>query len=76
MLFRSLVMLGDVRESCLGSGSALSTDSDVFPECWDSWSVQIRDSSGKLITKDIPRRPDQPKQGPSLDASVADGSAM
>jgi hypothetical protein len=38
------------RSSCGGVGSA------VPGGCWDSWAVRIRDSSGKLVTKDTPIR--------------------
>jgi hypothetical protein len=77
MLFRTLTSADD-SPACLRPGSTLPINTTDHT-CWDSWAVRIRDSSGKLISRDTPRRPGQitgPDAGASTDGGLrADGGA-
>jgi hypothetical protein len=50
MLFREFIE--EETEPCRRLGSEISAK---IGGCWDSWAVRIRNSSGNLLTRDLPR---------------------
>lgn len=74
MLFREFTLESDFTteeaEACRRPGSTISAD---WGRCWDSWAVRVRDSSGRLLTKDQPQ-PDTSVVSES-DAEISDRDA-
>jgi hypothetical protein len=66
------------RQFAIDEGSTCLAGSLPSPVCWDSWAVRIRDSRGRLITKDVPAPADAsvPLAGDAgaVDAGLADGA--